>query len=181
MSPQIHRSGYIYHGRFDKHWTIFELYVLQLQTILFVSEHIDHILSQIWNWRNICWWSLSLWWENMVGLSQASFVEPWLVSKMSADVFPQINRKHKKLEKELGKELWKFKLRTGTQHRGKCRAGQQYVSQRLSKNQSEEQTGEELVKKLKKKIYFQVSGTQHFFLSYILACNPSCCPKGCTL
>ena len=65
MSPQIHRSGYIYHGRFDKHWTIFELYVLLLQTILFISEHIDHILSQIWNWRiadDLCLCDEKIWW-----------------------------------------------------------------------------------------------------------------------
>ena len=36
--------------------------------------------------------SLSFSNENMAGLSKASFVEPRLVSKMSANVFPQINR-----------------------------------------------------------------------------------------
>ena len=53
-------------------------------------------------------------------------------------------------------------------------AGQQYVSQHLSKNQSEEQTGEELVKKLGK-VYFQDSnaalgGKQRFkLLLYVRA------------
>ena len=52
-----------------------------------------------WSNRNK---SLSFSNENMAGLSKASFVEPRLVSKMSANVFPQINREH-----NLGRQSWR--------------------------------------------------------------------------
>ena len=46
----------------------------------------------------------------MAGLSEASFVEPRLVSKMSANVFPQINREHN-WEDKVGEQVvkeWKI-------------------------------------------------------------------------
>ena len=54
--------------------------------------------------------SLSFSNENMAGLSEASFVEPRLVSKMSANVFPQINREHN-WEDKVGEQVvkeWKI-------------------------------------------------------------------------
>ena len=65
-------------------------------------------LTQIsWSNKNK---SLSFSNENMAGLSEASFVEPRLVSKMSANVFPQINREHN-WEDKVGEQVvkeWKI-------------------------------------------------------------------------
>ena len=109
-------------------------------------------------WTNLCLSQMKIW---PACPKPHLFTQGWS-AKCQPTSFHKSIGKTKSLRKNLERNCESLNLGLVHSIEGKVQhlnmAGQQYVSQHLSKNQSEEQTGEVLVKKLGK-VYFQDSNT----------------------
>ena len=162
MSPQIHRSGFIYHGRFEKHWNLqFSNYLFFCckQSCSFLNTLITYFPRFDWNFEaeeifadDLCLCDQKIWWD----CPRPHLLSHGWSAKCQPASFHKSIGNTKSWRKNLERNCESLNLGLVHSIEGKVQhlnmAGQQYVSQHLSKNQSEEQTGEELVKKLGKEL-----------------------------